>query len=87
MAAALLGACSDGATSPNDPAGEASSAPAAAVPNVLARFYDQGLSWKGCGGDFQCSRLTVPVRTTRKTCGILPVCAKANTAAKRKHAA
>ena len=61
VAVALLGACSDGATSPNEPAGEASSAPAAAVPNVLARFYDQDLSWKGCGGDFQCSRLKVPV--------------------------
>lgn len=59
-AAVLLGACSDGAVSPNDPAGAAGSSPAP-VPNVLARYYDQRLSWKGCGGDFQCSRLTVPV--------------------------
>lgn len=60
-AAVLLGACSDGAVSPNEPVSGASAAPAAPVPDVLARFYDQRLSWKGCGGDFQCARLTVPV--------------------------
>jgi pimeloyl-ACP methyl ester carboxylesterase len=31
------------------------------VPPDLGSFYGQKLTWKGCGGDFQCSRLTVPV--------------------------
>jgi pimeloyl-ACP methyl ester carboxylesterase len=33
----------------------------APVPPDLSSFYDQKLTWSGCGGDFQCSRLTVPV--------------------------
>ena len=28
---------------------------------ALADFYDQELSWESCQGDFECSRLTVPV--------------------------
>ena len=60
-AAVLLGACADDAVSPNDPVGPTSSAPATPVPDALARFYDQRPAWKGCGGDFQCARLTVPV--------------------------
>jgi pimeloyl-ACP methyl ester carboxylesterase len=31
------------------------------VPAGLGDFYAQKLSWTGCGGSFQCSRLTVPV--------------------------
>jgi len=27
----------------------------------LARFYEQKLAWKGCGGDFQCADLEVPL--------------------------
>lgn len=69
MAAAVLalGACSDGATSPNAVSPSSSgSAPSASsarstTPGALARFYDQKLRWTGCGGDFQCSMLTVPI--------------------------
>jgi pimeloyl-ACP methyl ester carboxylesterase len=31
------------------------------VPADLTTYYGQKLAWTGCGGDFQCSRLTVPV--------------------------
>ncbi|MGL5859155.1 MAG: alpha/beta hydrolase [Angustibacter sp.] len=37
------------------------SLPAPPVPSGLERFYSQRLSWRGCGGEFQCTELTVPV--------------------------
>ena len=30
-------------------------------PDALSKFYGQHLVWSGCGGDFQCSKLVVPV--------------------------
>ncbi|HET8615815.1 MAG TPA: alpha/beta hydrolase [Actinomycetales bacterium] len=50
------GSGSSGASAP--PSASASPAP---VPPDLGAFYDQKLTWAGCGGDFQCSHLTVPV--------------------------
>ncbi|MGL4174360.1 MAG: alpha/beta hydrolase [Actinomycetota bacterium] len=41
------------------PAQEELSAPS--VPAGLERFYTQRLQWSGCGGDFQCAKLTVPI--------------------------
>ncbi len=47
-------------SSPSTTGASASEIPTAS-PNVdLARFYDQRLSWRACGGSFQCSTLTVP---------------------------
>ncbi len=61
--ALALSACSgngdDSAQEP-DRTPSAASAPAP-VPSGLDRYYSQKLSWAGCGGDFQCSKLTVPV--------------------------
>jgi pimeloyl-ACP methyl ester carboxylesterase len=58
-----LSACSgDGdpaADETTNPAPSTSSTPAP-VPSGLDRFYDQKLSWSGCGGEFQCAKLTVP---------------------------
>ena len=64
VAALTLAACSGGG---DDPQADRSSNPnaatvsAAPVPSGLDRFYSQKLSWRGCGGDFECTKLTVPV--------------------------
>ncbi len=66
--AVVLAACSGGSgggdagrtTSPNAPS--VSTPP---VPDGLASFYAQKLSWSGCGGSFECSKLTVPVDYAR----------------------
>lgn len=57
-----LSACSgggDGAADDPTSAPTSSAAPAP-VPSGLDRFYSQKLSWSGCGGDFQCAKLTAP---------------------------
>ena len=48
----------DGATAPPPEASATSAAPA--YPEELARFYEQDLDWRKCGGSYQCSRLEVP---------------------------
>jgi len=58
----LLVGCSGGddpepaASGPNAP-----SVSAPPVPDALAPFYDQKLSWAGCRDGYQCAKLTVPV--------------------------
>ena len=60
VAGLALAGCSDGgadrAHSPNAP-----SISVPPVPSGLDRYYGQKLSWAGCGGDFQCAQLEVPV--------------------------
>ncbi len=61
--ALALGACSSGGSVAPGP-GSGPNAPSVSSPPVpagLDAFYGQRLSWTGCGGDFQCSRLKVPV--------------------------
>jgi pimeloyl-ACP methyl ester carboxylesterase len=38
-----------------------SASASASVDPALASFYDQKLSWSGCGGGFECAKLTVPL--------------------------
>jgi pimeloyl-ACP methyl ester carboxylesterase len=52
------------ATSTSTPSATTPSTTASASPSstsALARFYEQKLSWHGCGGGFQCTSLTVPL--------------------------
>ncbi len=62
-AAALIVAV--GCTSDADPTPPPSRPPASTsasdVPVDLAEFYEQGVRWSGCGGDFDCTRVKVPV--------------------------
>ena len=76
-ATALLAGCSSTVSPPPAPSTSASgiasvpatpsatpsaTAPVSPTPGVsLAEFYTQTLRWSGCGGDFQCSKLTVPL--------------------------
>ncbi|HET7405626.1 MAG TPA: alpha/beta hydrolase [Mycobacteriales bacterium] len=72
-AAALLAAgCAGSATpraapSSTSPTASASAAttrttaPSTPAANPLAAYYAQRLTWRGCGGGFQCSTLTVPL--------------------------
>lgn len=66
--ALAVSACSgDGTAAPTvgAPTSSAAAKPttsaAPAVAPDLARFYRQKLAWSGCGGGFQCARLTVPI--------------------------
>ncbi|GAB3598837.1 alpha/beta hydrolase [Angustibacter peucedani] len=62
--AALLAACSGGDDGPAPKAGtgpNAATVAPAPVPAGLETYYGQKLSWSGCGGSFQCSKLSVPV--------------------------
>jgi pimeloyl-ACP methyl ester carboxylesterase len=52
-----LGGSGGGETAPAPPA----SVSPAPVPADLTAFYGQKIAWQGCGGEFQCGRLTVPV--------------------------
>lgn len=65
VALALLAGCFGGGrsntSSTDEPAKPQASLSVPAVPAGLAKFYAQRLTWVGCGGKFQCSRLTVPV--------------------------
>lgn len=58
----VLAGCSFGGAGDDEvsapPSASVSPAP---VPADLTSFYSQKLRWSGCGGDFQCSKLTVPV--------------------------
>ncbi len=58
----MLAACSFGGSGGDEasvpPSASVSPAP---VPPDLTAFYTQKLSWRSCGGSFECSRLTVPV--------------------------
>ncbi len=53
----VLAGCSQTAT----PVPESPPATPAPTPTGLDRYYDQTLTWTECGGDFECSRLTVPL--------------------------
>ena len=43
-----------------DPSAQPSESPSGSA-EPLAHFYQQQLAWTACGGDFQCSKLVVPV--------------------------
>jgi pimeloyl-ACP methyl ester carboxylesterase len=67
VSGALLAGCS---SAPSDTPTEAptTSASTSAAPEPsqsgtasLAAYYDQQLAWSGCGGSFQCAKLTVPL--------------------------
>jgi pimeloyl-ACP methyl ester carboxylesterase len=64
-ALALLAGCSgsgrSSTSSTDQPPKPQASLSAPPVPAGLEKFYAQRLTWVGCGGEFQCSRLTVPV--------------------------
>lgn len=62
----LLSGCSRAAGESRAPDGAAAvpSSAAATQPvrtGPLARYYDQRLRWRGCRGEFECTRLAVPV--------------------------
>lgn len=56
LTVAVLSGCTSGPTPQPIPSPTITSTP----PADLTRFYDQQLRWSGCGGSFECSRLTVP---------------------------
>ncbi len=60
------GSSSPAASSPPPSSPAASQMPASSAPPApdLRRYYDQTLRWSGCGGDFQCARLAVPLDYT-----------------------
>ena len=67
VSGALLAGCS---SSPSDTPTDTPSATASGTPSAapsqsgaasLAAYYDQQLAWAGCGGSFQCAKLTVPL--------------------------
>ncbi|MFN8168349.1 MAG: alpha/beta hydrolase [Candidatus Nanopelagicales bacterium] len=70
---ALLAGCSSPSTdTPTDsPTPAATSPSASAAPSEtvasLSAYYDQKLAWTGCGGSFQCAKLTVPVDYAKPT--------------------
>jgi pimeloyl-ACP methyl ester carboxylesterase len=57
---AVVTGCSTGVRLPL-PAPKARASPAHAAPDLLAGFYAQRLSWRDCGGGFQCTTLQVPL--------------------------
>ena len=68
VAGALLAGCSsspEGTSSesptPSDSTSSAAPAPTDSAGASLAAFYGQKLAWTGCGGDFQCAKLRVPL--------------------------
>jgi pimeloyl-ACP methyl ester carboxylesterase len=66
VAVLLVLALGVGCSGPSAPsissnAGTNSPTPVAGVDDQLQPFYMQVLHWKGCGGDFQCSTLSVPM--------------------------
>ncbi len=62
-ALALLFGCTSAVAEPPAPAAPepSGSASTSAVPADLAEFYDQNPRWSGCGGDFDCTTVRVPV--------------------------
>jgi pimeloyl-ACP methyl ester carboxylesterase len=62
MGLATVAGCSFGGSGEGDASAVPSaSVPPAPVPADLTAFYSQKLSWSACGGDFECSKLRVPV--------------------------
>ena len=68
--ALVIGACAGGGaggSSSGSSSGKAKSAiapieaPMPAVPEGLARYYSQGVTWKECGDGLECGRYTVPL--------------------------
>ena len=60
LASACSGASGDSGRTTTDPTPSAPSVTAAPTPSLDA-FYSQRLTWRGCGGGFQCTTLTVPL--------------------------
>ncbi|WP_426563860.1 alpha/beta hydrolase [Angustibacter sp. McL0619] len=61
LALSLVSACTSGDDAPAAGSPNAPSVTTAPVPDRLATFYDQKLSWKDCRDGFECTELTVPV--------------------------
>ena len=68
VATLSLVSCSgaDGSTAASTPpapsaSSSVSSSPSAAVAPALATYYAQKLTWSGCGGGFECAKITVPL--------------------------
>lgn len=65
VSAALLAACTSapdpGTTAAPTSSGSSSGSSSPSTDASLARFYDQELAWEGCGGDFECADLLVPL--------------------------
>ena len=57
VASLASGCTTDGPTPAPIPS---SSVALSGPPADLARYYDQSLTWKGCGGEFECAQVTVP---------------------------
>jgi pimeloyl-ACP methyl ester carboxylesterase len=49
------------------PTAAASQAPSATPAADLSKFYQQKIAWSGCGGGFQCGKLTVPMTYAQPT--------------------
>ena len=66
-----LAAC----TSDPDPVQSPTAAPSmsSSADADLAAFYDQELSWDGCGGGFDCATLTVPADYANPTAGTVEI--------------
>ena len=56
-----VGTVSQESPTPSGSSSSGAPSPSATIDADLASFYAQKLVWSGCGGDFQCSELTVPL--------------------------
>ena len=67
VALVITAGCSGSATAHTGQgaASPGASTPAAPVPQTLAAYYQQKLTWRSCGGGFQCARLLVPMNYQR----------------------
>ncbi len=65
VALLVVAACSGSTPAAEPTSGQSSTVPGvsskAPVPTGLATYYGQKLAWSGCGGDFQCAALKVPI--------------------------
>lgn len=67
LAVAVLAGCSGGGPAQSGPPSSSASSPtpeasATGAPSAeLARFYGQRPRWSSCGGDFECTRIEVPL--------------------------
>lgn len=61
--AAIVAVVAVGCTSSDRPAASAPTpgAPTEQIPAALRPFYDQKPRWSGCGGDFECAKINVPL--------------------------
>jgi pimeloyl-ACP methyl ester carboxylesterase len=71
LVVAGLAACTSDGPEPT-PIPSSSSTPAA-PPSELSGYYDQTLDWSGCGGSFDCAKLTVPRDWTHPRAGDIEV--------------